>query len=141
RQKVLELGQLHLDARLARPGASGEDVQDEPGSIDDFHVELLAEVSALGWGKVVVEKQKRRLLLAGEDAYFFDLSLAEERGRADGTAALQHFAPQLGAGRFGQEAKLGQEPAVLPMPPPRFAAGEKGAFPMRVRSPARRGHG
>ena len=139
-KQVLELRQLDLDAGLARPRAPAEDVEDESRPVDDLHVELLAEIPALGGGEIVVEKEQRRLLLAGEGAHLVDLALAEERGGPDGPAALHHLAAHLSARGLREETQLRQALAIHGVARPRLAAGQDRALPKRARSPARRGH-
>src|SRR6185436_160365 len=119
----------------------GEDVQDEPGAVDDLHGELLAQVAALRGGEVVVQEEERGLLLARERLHLVDLALAEEGGSPDGAAPLQHFAAHLRPGRLGEETQLGQTLlAVQAVPLTGLATRQDGALPKRARSPARRGH-
>src|SRR4030042_6562374 len=55
RQAVAQLGQLHLELALVRPGPLGEDVEDELGPVDDLDLDLLLEVLLLGGAGVAVE--------------------------------------------------------------------------------------
>jgi hypothetical protein len=108
REQVLELGQLHLEPRLARARPLGEDVEDQRGPVDDPHLQLLLEIPVLGRREIVVEEQEPGALFARQAVNLFDLPLAEERGGADRPAALQHFPPDRGARRLGEEPELGE---------------------------------
>ena len=55
RQRVFELRQFHLKPRFERPGARGEDVEDQLAAVEHLDAEGLFEVAALGGVEVVVE--------------------------------------------------------------------------------------
>src|SRR6185503_20323577 len=88
RQEVLELRQLHLKARLPGTRAAREDVEDEPASVHDLDLEVVLEIAGLPRREIVVEEKERRLLRQREVPHLVHLSLAEERGGADGAPPL-----------------------------------------------------
>ena len=63
RQKVLELSELDLHARLTRASTRGEDVQDELGTIHDADLDQLFEILSLGWTELLVENDQVRFPL------------------------------------------------------------------------------
>src|SRR6266568_1183561 len=60
RQRVLELRQLHLRARLPAPRAAGEDVENQAAAIDDRDAGDRFEVARLRRREVVVENDEGR---------------------------------------------------------------------------------
>ncbi len=102
RKQVFELGELDLHARLLRPGAGGEDVQDQLGSIHDPHPRVLLEVLALSRGELFVEDHEVGLRRRHQLPQFVGLALADVhlgRRRID---ALADHADHLTSGGIGQ---------------------------------------
>ena len=54
-EKVLVLGQLHLEAAFVGAGAPGEDIQDERGAVDDFDAQGVFQVLLLDGLELVIE--------------------------------------------------------------------------------------
>ena len=80
-EKVLVLGELHLELAFAGAGVSGEYVEDEGGAVDDLFAQLFFQVALLGGAECVVEDYDICLKLALEVADFFQFALADvERG-------------------------------------------------------------
>ena len=80
--------QFYLELTFAAAGASGEDVEDKLGAIEDFEVENPFEVAKLGRREVVVE---------------------DDRARAAGSRAgvdLLHFASPYQGSRIGLRGSL-----------------------------------
>src|SRR5207302_2978602 len=95
RQRVLELRQLHLRARLAAAGAAGEDVEDQAAAVDDLRADDLLEVAHLRRPEVVVEHDQRRVVMRGDRLDLLRFPLADERSGVGGGAARQNFPDDL----------------------------------------------
>ena len=48
RQQMLQLREFHLELAFARPGALGEDVEDQRRAVEDLAIEQRFKVAALG---------------------------------------------------------------------------------------------
>src|SRR5205823_13410228 len=66
RQRVLELRELDLRARLAAARAAGEDVEDQAAAVDDFRPDDLLEVAHLRRPEVVVEYNQLGVVMRGD---------------------------------------------------------------------------
>src|SRR5213078_2028411 len=59
RQRVLELRELDLRARLAAARAAREDVEDQAAAVDDLRADDLLQIARLSRREVVVEDDER----------------------------------------------------------------------------------
>ena len=107
-EHVLELRQLHLHLRLARPRPRREDVQDELRAIHHPRAELELDVLPLRRRQLVVEDHQRRPDVGHAVAQFLELSLSEIGRRARPIQELRDLADDLGARRVGEARQLFQ---------------------------------
>jgi hypothetical protein len=108
RQRVLELGELHLHLGLAAAGSRGEDVENQLGPVDDPRADDVLDVLALTGRELVVEDDERRLLLGDQRLELLDLALAEVRARVRTVELLRELADDLGTRRVGKALELAQ---------------------------------
>jgi hypothetical protein len=110
REEVLELRELHLGPRLARPRVGCEDVQDDPGAIDGAETlaPALLEVARLAGSQLVIEHDERRALLAGALPDFLDRPLPDVRLGIGSGALLDETRDDLGARRVHEPFELVQ---------------------------------
>ena len=106
RQHVLELRELHLHFRLARPRARGEDVEDDLGSIHHAGSELELDVLSLRRRELVVEDDQRGREVGDAVSKLFQLSLAEVRRRARPIEQLSDLADDLRPCRIREARQL-----------------------------------
>ena len=100
-QQVLVLRQLHLGAGGGRLGALGEYVEDEAGSVEHLHLQLLLYVGHLLGAELVVEDNQRDLVLLDVCLELFELALADVCARVGVVEALCHAADGLSPGGVG----------------------------------------
>ena len=105
-EHVRELGELDLQFPLLGPGAAGEDVEDEPGAVDDLGAEGGLQVLLLGRGELRVEYDGARTLLAHRGGDFEDLPLPDEGGGLEPVQPLGERPGHGPARRLGQALKL-----------------------------------
>jgi len=108
RQHVLELRELHLHARLAQPGARGEDVEDELRAIHHARARRVLDVLPLRGAQLVVEDEERRAITLDALLELLDLPLAEIGRRVRPVELLRERADDLGARRVGEALELEQ---------------------------------
>ncbi len=111
---MLKLGQFDLELAFARAGALREDIQDERGAVEDFALEDLFQVAALGRRQFVVENHGIDILLAAGVGEFIRLAAADEGGRDGHFELLRAAADDVAAGGRGQFAQLSQ--GILEVP-------------------------
>ncbi len=130
---MLELRQFNLQLAFARPGALGEDVEDERRAVNDFALEDFFEVAALRGRKVVVENHRVHVVAPAEVREFLGLALADERGGRQRLHFLDSGVNDLAAGGLGQFAQFGERiakgSAVMVLA---FNADEEDPFRPRV---------
>ena len=107
-ERIVELGDLHLDSRLARARPPGEDVEDELGAIDDVDVEDLLDVPRLRGREIVVEYDEVRAAVVNLPGELLDLAFADEGRAVDARAGLQRLPHDRGARAAGEELELGE---------------------------------
>ena len=98
RQRVFELGELHLHARLGAARPHREDVQNEFGAVDHALAHLLLEVLALRGGKLVVEDHDGRAGVRDERLELIQLAAADVGGGVGLVELLRQFADDARAG-------------------------------------------
>ncbi len=109
-QGVLELGELHLEARLPGQGPTRENLQDQLAAVVDHPARVLLPVPLLDRGEGVVEDEGIRVLGLGGSDEFLDLARGQQvGGRAvpDPDQDPPRLLDPLGlrqAREFGQEA-------------------------------------
>ncbi len=106
RQEVLVLGQLDLEAAFAGAGASGEDVEDEGGAVEDFSGEGVFQVALLGRAELVVEDDEGVVELGALGLQLGELALADVGGGIGASELLDGAADDAGAGGVGEEGEL-----------------------------------
>ncbi|MNO87938.1 hypothetical protein D3C76_793720 [compost metagenome] len=75
---MFELGQLHLQLALVGTGALGEDVQDQPGAVQNTAFERALQVTLLAGREGVIEDDQLDLLGADQVVEFLDLAAADQ---------------------------------------------------------------
>ncbi len=98
---IVEMGELDLEPSLGGRRALAENLEDQPGPIDDLGPDLVLEVLLLHGRERRVDHQQARLMLPGKRRDLFDLALAEQgrgpdRAQAEGTLAGDDHADRLG---------------------------------------------
>jgi len=78
RQQVLILCQLDLDAALVRARVGGEDIQDQPGSIEHLHLQYFLQVARLGRRQLIVEDHQIIFQLIAHCGDLFGLARPNE---------------------------------------------------------------
>jgi len=106
RERVLELRELHLHARLGRARARREDVEDELGAVDHALAELALEVLALRRRELIVEDDERRLLLDDQSLELVDLAAADVGGGIGPVELLREGARDQRPRRIGEALEL-----------------------------------
>ena len=107
---VVERGQLDLQAAFMRAGARAEDLQDQPGAVDDLGLQRLLEIALLHRRQPVVDDDQPDPLLLDIGLHALDHALADQRGGRD--AAQRHGLGQAhievdGAGKPDRLSELG----------------------------------
>src|SRR5690606_6076479 len=105
-QEVTQLGQLHLELPLFRPGPLRKDVEDQLGPVDDLHLEDALEIAALGWAELIVKDDEVGSFRADELPELLELARPQVFPRVGPAASLGQAAHHLGPGAFGQALKL-----------------------------------
>ena len=117
RELILELGELDLQPAFVGLRVQGEDVEDQPASVDDLHPQEVLERALLGRRQLVVrdEEVEPGLALGGRE--LLRLALADVPVRIDVAAVLPFRAHDLGPGGGREVRELRQgflgRPAVL----------------------------
>jgi len=99
---VLELGQLHLQASLARAGTPRKDVENYLGAGENGRLGELFEVAGLCGTQLVVEEDGVDLETLAQVRDFLRLPFADEVPRVRALAALHQAVQHHHAGRVGQ---------------------------------------
>ena len=123
RQRVLELRQLHLQPRLARARAAGEDVEDQLRAIHHLAPERLLEVAHLGGREVVVEDDHVGIQRFDPRLDLLELALADEGGRMHGAALLHDRVEHARPGGVGEPRQLLKRAREVGVPPAAMARG------------------
>ena len=114
REKILQLGQLDLQAPLAAAGAAGEDVEDELRAVENLARGDAFEVPPLRRGKLVVEDDGTRTVLGAQPGDLLGLPLADVVGRCRMVQLLRHGVHHLGPRGGGEFAQFGQRILQVP---------------------------
>ena len=104
RALVGEPGELDLKAALARAGPPGEDLQDQPGPVDDLDLPGLFQVALLDRRQAVVDDGDGRVGRLADRADLLDLALAEQGG---GRALAQRGDERLADLQIEREGEAG----------------------------------
>ena len=113
-QHVLVLRQFDLRLGVGRLRTHGEDVEDERGAVQDFHLEFTLDVSYLFGRQFVVEDDhadfRLGVVLAGLDVFLYlgQFALAHIGHGVGLVDALGETGGHLGPGRLGQEGQFVQ---------------------------------
>ena len=115
---VIEMRQFDLKPPLGRRGALAENLQDQPGAVDDLALELFFEVTLLDRGQRAVDDDEIRLFLLAGGRDPLDLAFAEQRAGPNGAyrndRCLGHHDPDGKRETLGLlEARLGILGAAL----------------------------
>ncbi len=103
-----QLRKLDLQLALEGAGPLREDVEYEPGAVEDAALEALLEVALLTRRERVVEDDDLRALRHHRGADLFRLALADEEPRVGRAARARDHRDRRGAGRARQILKLAQ---------------------------------
>ena len=114
RQQMVQLRQLHLQLALARAGALGEDVENQRGAIEDFALENLFKVAALGRAEFLVEHHRVHLGLFALLRELARLAGADERRGVDPVEPLGAASGDLPTRRADQFLQLVERLADAP---------------------------
>ena len=102
RQNVLELGQFHLHLAVQGMGATGEDVENQLGAVDDLEISQGGDGANLGRREILIENQQRRPLLQGPDDDLLELALPHEVLGVHPSGALNDAVENHHVGSAGQ---------------------------------------
>ena len=105
---MLQLRQLDLELAFARPGALGEDVENQRRAVENFAVEDLFEVAALRGRKILVKNHGVHVLPPADIREFTGLALADERGGIERYHFLPTVTDDFAARGRGQFAEFSQ---------------------------------
>jgi hypothetical protein len=86
---VVEVRQLDLQPAFGGRSPLAEDLEDQPGSVDDLALELFFEIALLDAGQRAVHDDQLGVLQFALGGDALDLAFAEQRRRAD-LAQRQH---------------------------------------------------
>jgi len=100
-QQVLELRQLDLQLAFAGAGALGKDIEDQRGTIEDFAIEHLLQITALRRREFVVENDSIDIGAVAEAGKFVGLAFADKSGGVGSSHFLQAIAHDMAAGGGG----------------------------------------
>lgn len=98
REQVLQLRQLDLQAPLAGPRATGEDVEDELRAVEHLAAREHLEVSPLRGREFVVKDQRGHLRLAALAGHLLGLAFADVVGRGGAVEFLDDCIDDLRSG-------------------------------------------
>jgi len=101
RQEVLVLRELDLEAAFARPGAPGEDVEDERRAVEDLGLEGVFEVALLRGAELVVEDDDGVVDAGALGLYLRQLALADVVRGMGVLQLLDGAADDAGSGGIG----------------------------------------
>jgi len=96
------LRHLNLQPALTRPGAHGEDVEDQRGAIKHLALENVFQTAALSGGQFFVEDDSVHLVLPAPGGKFLRLALAQKGAGIGNFHFLGAFADDGGPGGFRQ---------------------------------------
>jgi hypothetical protein len=98
RKRILELGQLHLEAGFHSLGASGEDVEDQLTAIQNLHASRFLQVSRLCRRQIVIEDDNIGIRSLDELSQLTELARADVCCELDIVALLKELANDHGSG-------------------------------------------
>ena len=101
---VLELGQLHLELALGRPGVLGEDVEDDGGAVDHPGLEPVLQRALLAGGERPLGGDRGRASAAPRGREVVELAAAQVGARLRALAVLDERVDHPRAGRAQQLA-------------------------------------
>jgi hypothetical protein len=126
---MLELREFNLQLPFPRPGALGEDIEDQRGAIQDFAFKDLFQVAALSRRKFVIENDGVDIVLATGDGELIGLAFTNESSRDGRFQLLPSIAHDVGSGRAGQLAQFVERfLQIQRLPRFKFQADEKDSF-------------
>ena len=104
------LGQFNLNDALARTRVLGEDVQNERGPVNHFHVfgHRRFQDALLSRRQLRVENDHADSGLPNHLGQFGDLAFANQGGRVRSLHALAQTRDHVDTGRIGQQLQFGQ---------------------------------
>ena len=105
-RQVAQLGQFDLEFALERACPLGEDVQDQPGTVDHPTLQQTLQIALLGRREGMVEDHQLGPGGGHQVLQFLGLTGPDEKPRIRDLAASPQGADQLGTGRLGQEGKF-----------------------------------
>src|SRR3990170_842686 len=73
-----EMGELDLQAPFPRPRALAEDLEDEPGAVEDLHLPCRLEIALLHGGQWVIDDDEAGVLGAHQAFKLVDLARTEQ---------------------------------------------------------------
>ena len=106
RRRVLKLCELDLELTFVALRALGENVEDQPRTVDDRAAERLFEVALLHRRQVVVEYRERSMLLLQSALDFLDFSRAGKKGGVGPIAAPADQGSRTDSGADGEKSKF-----------------------------------
>lgn len=101
-EQMLKLGQFNLELSFARAGALGENIENQSGAIENFTFEHLFQISALGWGKLVVENDRVDIVMLTPFGEFGGFARTDKSGCDRGFNFLTAGADDLATGGGGE---------------------------------------
>ena len=102
RQQIIQLRQLHLQLPFARPGAAGENIQDQLRPVQNLAIERAFQIAKLGGRKFSVEQHHVGFMEIHQAAQFIQFAGADQRGRIGRLAGLNDGLFHARAGRVGE---------------------------------------
>ena len=105
-QHVFQLGEFHLQFSLPCPGALGENVQDQLGSVNDLEVDTVGERADLGRVQILVENDEGHGLAERQDRQVLKLAKPHEKSSIGSFPQLQNGVGDDDPGGTGQLPEL-----------------------------------
>ena len=106
RQQVFILRQLDLQLALARAGALGEDVEDQPRAVEHLDAELLGEHAHLRGAQFVVEDREVAVVALDDLPELAHLAVADEAARIGRGPLLDQHGRGLASGGLHERGEL-----------------------------------
>ena len=101
-EDVFELGEFDLQATFGGAGATGEDIEDELGAVNDANADGPFEIALLGGGEIVINDDDVGLGGFGIFLKFLNLALAKKGGGVGEGADLEKLSDDFGTGGEGE---------------------------------------
>jgi hypothetical protein len=90
-QTVIQLGKLHLKLALPGAGSTRKDVQNQPGTVNDFRIQRLFQIPGLAGRQLIVDDHDIDAFDQNSLFEFFDFTFADKRRRIWALPVLNHF--------------------------------------------------